>query len=268
MVISYFDESGDDGFPQRSSDIFVLASISMLDSAWKYNLEKLLEFRRSLSKDYGFPVKQEFHTREFIQDKNPYHGKYSPEIRREILFKYIQSLATLHIRGIVVVIDKTKIKKQDYDVLETSFTYNIQRIENSLREAVAIKKQQRAELFMIITDEGRVGKMGKVARKIQRINYIPSKFESANTRQEIKLLLEDPLAKSSSESYFIQAADTLAFISSLYATRYLCDGIEWANRIKRVLTPEDVLALMEAAKPILNIKASSANPFGIVCYPR
>lgn len=176
-------------------------------------------------------------------------------------------LATLRMQGIVVVIDKTKIKNQEYDVLEKAFTYNIQRIENSLH-AAATKKQKRAELFMIITDEGRVGKMGKVARKIQRINYVPSKFESISTRQEIQLLLEDPLAKSSAESYFIQAADTLAFISSLYATRYLCDGIEWANRIKRVLTPDDVIALMEAAKPILNIKASSTNPFGIVCYPR
>lgn len=267
MVLSYFDESGDDGFPQRSSDTFVLASISMLDREWKFNFEQLLQFRRTISKEYNFPVKEEFHTREFIQDKNPYHGKYSPEIRKELLFRYVQMLATLRMQGIVVVIDKTKIKNQEYDVLEKAFTYNIQRIENSL-QAAAIKKQQRAELFMIITDEGRVGKMGKVARKIQRINYIPSKFESANTRQEIKLLLEDPIAKSSSESYFIQAADTLAFISSLYATRYLCDGIEWANRIKRVLTPEDVLALMEAAKPILNSKASSANPFGIVCYPR
>ncbi len=110
--------------------------------------------------------------------------------------------------------------------------------------------------------------MGKVARKIQRINYIPSRYEMPGTRQEIQLMLEDPLAKSSAESYFIQAADTLAFLTSLYATRYLCEGMDWANRIKRVLTSEDVLSLMDIIKPRLNIKASSADRFGIVCYPR
>lgn len=172
-----------------------------------------------------------------------------------------------HNKSIIVIIDKTKIKNQDYDVLENAFKYNIQRIENSLNDT-STKKQKPAEHFMIITDEGRVGKMAKIARKIQRINYIPSKFGSGSTRQEIKLMIEDPLAKNSAESYFIQAADTLAFISSLYATKYLCNGMDWANRIKRVLTAEDALALMEAAKPILNIRASSANAFGIVYYPR
>ena len=263
MVFSYFDESGDDGFPQRSSDLFVLASLSMLETEWKHNFGQLYQFRQSLSKRYGFPVKQEFHTREFIQDKNPYHGKYPPELRREVLFAYVRQLATLRLRGIVTVIDKTKIKRDDYDVLEKAFTYNLQRIENGL-----LKRPKPAELFLIITDEGRVGKMTRISRRIQRINYIPSRYEAASTRQEIQLLIEDPLPKSSSESYFIQAADTLAFISMLYATKHLCSGLDWANRVKRVLNEEDAILLMNEALPILHTKASRGNPYGVVCYPR
>ncbi|GAB3861304.1 hypothetical protein GCM10028822_40570 [Hymenobacter terrigena] len=267
MVLSYFDESGDDGFPRRSSDLFVLASLSMLETEWKHNFEQVLLFRRHLSKEYGFPVKQEFHTREFIQDKNPYHGKYPSETRREILFAYATLLSSLRLRSTVVVIDKTKIRNQEYDVLEKAFTYNIQRIENSLRRHAATKNQL-PERFMVITDEGRVGKMGKVARKIQRINYIPSKYELPGTRQEIGLLVEDPLAKNSAESYFIQAADTLAFIHSLYATRFLCTNMDLANRVKKVLSDESILQLMTVLQPILNTKASSSNPYGVVCYPR
>lgn len=86
----------------------------MLETEWKSNFAQLLQFRRSISKEYNFPVKEEFHTREFIQDKNPYHGKFPPEVRREILFKYVEMLATLRMRGIVVVIDKTKIKNAGY----------------------------------------------------------------------------------------------------------------------------------------------------------
>lgn len=267
MVLSYFDESGDDGFPRRSSDLFVLASISMLESAWKSNLEQLLNFRRALSQEYEFPVKQEFHTREFIQDKNPYHGKYSPELRREILFRYVTELASLRLQAITVVIDKTKIKNQEYNVLEKAFTYNIQRIETGLLKA-ATPKQRQAERFLVITDEGRVGAMTSVSRKIQKINYIPSMYDTASTRQEIQLLIEDPLPKNSAQSYFIQAADTLAFIVMLYATKYLCTNLEWANRVKRVLSDEDSIALMETLRPILHTKASSNNQYGIVCYPR
>lgn len=267
MVLSYFDESGDDGYPRRSSDLFVLASISMRGTEWKHNFQQLLTFRRELHSRYSFPVKQEFHTREFIQDKNPYHGKYSPEIRREILFRYVEALASLHLQGIVVVIDKTKIKNQEYAVLEKAFTYNIQRIENGLLK-VAAAKQQRPEQFMVITDEGRVSAMTGVTRKIQKINYIPSAHEIGSTRQEIRLMLEDPLPKNSAQSYFIQAADTLAFIVMLYATKHLCTDLEWANRVKRVLGAQDAIALMEAALPILNTRASGANKYGIVCYPR
>ena len=234
----------------------------MLESEWKYNLGQLHEFRQELKKRYAFPVKQEFHTREFIQDKNPYHGLYAPEVRREILFEYVRHLAQLRAQAIITVVDKTKIKNTEYDVLEKAFTYNIQRIENGL------SKKPNPELFMVITDEGRVGRMTKVSRKVQRINYIPSKFEQASTRQEIQLLIEDPLPKSSSQSYFIQAADTIAFISMLYATKHLCSNMEWANRVKRVLAPEDALGLMNVALPILHTKASRENSYGIVCYPR
>ena len=148
-------------------------------------------------------------------------------------------------------------------LLEKAFTYNLQRIENGLQ-----KRATPAELFLVITDEGRVGKMTKISRKIQRINYIPSRYKSASTRQEIQLLVEDPLPKSSSESYFIQAADTLAFISMLYATKHLCTGLEWANRVKQVLNEADAVLLMNEALPILNTKASGGNPYGLVCYPR
>ena len=115
----------------------------------------------------------------------------------------------LRVQAIVTVIDKTKIKNKDYDVLEKAFSYNIQRIKNGLN------KRPNPELFMVITDEGRVGKMTRVSRQVQRINYIPSKFEQKSSRKEIQLLIEDPLPKNSSQSYFIQAADTLAFIEAV-----------------------------------------------------
>ena len=76
------------------------------------------------------PVKQEFHTKDFITDKNPFHGKFSPEVRRDIIFQYCHLVARLDIRIINVAIDKLKINRPKYNVLKNALTYAVQRIEN------------------------------------------------------------------------------------------------------------------------------------------
>lgn len=213
MYFSYFDESGDDGYPTYSSELFVLTSIYFNYQYWRTNYEKIYEFRKCIKEEYGFPFNEEFHTKEFVQDKNPYHGKYSPEVRKEILFRFLSLIPTLKMKIISVVIDKRKITKAGYDVMKNALTYNIQRIENDLNKLITIIKCPR---FLIITDEGRLPKMRSTARAIQRVNYIPSKY-SGSYRSDIKNLIEDVLAKKSSESYFIQLADTISFVVSLYA---------------------------------------------------
>jgi hypothetical protein len=263
MFLSYFDESGDDGYPVYSSELFILTSVYIHHSQWKINYEKIHQFRKELRNNYGLPVKQEFHTKEFITNKDPYHDKYSDINRREILFRFFELLPKLDIKIISVAIDKKKINRPIYDVLEKALTYNVQRIENDLNYLGSDAK------FIIITDEGRVSKMRKTTRAIQKINFIPSLYNYSSYRQEIKNLIEDPLPKASSESYFIQLADMLSFVISLYVKQNLClPKIPWANRIKKVLNYGDEVLLLNIIKSKLNTKASRSNEFGIVYYPK
>jgi len=81
MYLAYYDESGDDGYPSMSSPIFVLTTVYIHNKDWKENYLRIYNFRRSLKTKYGLPVKLELHTRDFIQDKNPYHGLYTPQVR-------------------------------------------------------------------------------------------------------------------------------------------------------------------------------------------
>ena len=262
MFISYFDESGDDGYPVYSSELFVLSSIYFHYRSWKKNFAAIHSFRHELKSKSDLPVKQEFHTKEFVNDKNPYHGKYTTTKRRSILFEYCQFVSTLDFKIITVVIDKTRINRQKYDVLKNALTYNIQRIENDLN------LPEHDGQFLIITDEGRVKKMRETSRAIQRINYIPSRIYSQPYRKEIVRLLEDPLPKPSSESYFIQIADMISFLVSLYAKQNLCSPVQqWGNRILDVLSSGDVVALLDFLKPRFNAHASK-NPYGIVYYPK
>ncbi|MFN4257385.1 MAG: DUF3800 domain-containing protein [Saprospiraceae bacterium] len=263
MFISYFDESGDDGFPKYSSELFVLASVYLHYSNWQKTFAQIHEFRLHLRDKYKFPVKTEFHTKEFLLDKDPYHGKFEPKIRLAILREYCQMVSTLDLKTVAVVIDKLNIGRPNYHVLKNALTYNVQRIENDLNFL------GNAAKFMIISDEGRVAAMRDVTRKIQRINYIPSMFSGASYRKEIKCLLEDPLPKNSQQSYFIQIADMVAYIVHLYARRHLCKTpLAWPNRLFKVMEYGHEVELMDVLRPVLNKKASSKNKYGVVYYPR
>lgn len=188
--------------------------------------------------------------------------RFTPEVRKEILGLYFKLMSILDLRIINVVIDKRNVLKSNYNVLENALTYSIQRIENDMNRTSPRTK------FIIITDEGRVFKMTSVSRKIQRINYIPSKYNQSSYRKEISNLIEDPLPKSSDQSFFIQFADCLAYIVNLYALRNLAkDQTEWPKRVRKVLDYGDEAKLLETIKNIINLKASAKNEFGIVYYP-
>ncbi len=263
MYISYFDESGDDGYPKYSSELFVLCSMYMHETFWKDNYQRIHEFRKSLKTEYGFPIKEEFHTKEFITNKNPYHGKYETEKRRRILKLFCQLIANLNVKCVITVIDKTRISRSNYDVMKNALTYNVQRIENDLNHKTS------ADRFLIISDEGRLSKMRETTRLIQKYNPTPNSFGNGYLNKTIQLLIEDPLPKNSKESYFIQLVDVLAFVASLYVKKNMCNPIvEWGNRVSEVLKIGDELELMEILKPSLNLSASRKNVYGIVFYPK
>lgn len=260
MFIAYYDESGDDGFPSTSSPLFVLTALYQHHLNWKENYERVKAFKRQLAHDFPFPFHEELHTREFILNKAPYHRWIISEPdRAHIIDLYCQLTAQLEAKVITVVIVKDRLQKKDVDVLDVALTYSIQRIENDL----AANPQNR---FEIITDWGRVGKMRKTTRRVQKINFIPSKFGPTPRRQEIQKLIEDPLPKDSSESYFIQLADLLACIVSMYAV-VTQNTSSLPNRLPKVIDAQRIIAWMEMLKPVLNLKAAGDDEYGVKFHP-
>jgi hypothetical protein len=296
MYIAYYDEAGDDGYPKYSSKMFILTCVYIKHSDWKEIFENLLSFRRQLKEEYGLPVKYEMHTKQFLLNKKPYRQHEFPdETRIEIIEKFLKFLANqnserIKIQIVNVVIDKTKIKNSSYRVLDEAFKYSIQRIENTLNNINKTKKKEflsklsqenlqtdicteicnkycKEKRFLIITDEGRLPSMCKTARKIQRINYIPSQYDTTSTRNEIKLLIEDPLSKKSKESYFIQISDMMSYILNLFMLKNRSLG-DCSNRLPEEITEEKLKDWMDILKPVLNLKASSRDEYGIVWYPK
>lgn len=263
MQIAYFDESGDDGFPLYSSPLFVLTAVYLHHLNWKECYQAIYDFRKDLKQSFDFPVKLEMHSRYFLLNKKPYRNlSISEQDRLKIFELYCEMIASLNIKIVNVVIVKPRIKNQDYVVLDRALTYSVQRIENDLNPTL-----NPNEKFMIITDPGRVGTMRKTTRKVQKINFIPSRFSPQSYRKEITALIEDPLPKDSKESYFIQIADLVAYIVYLYGLRKTKVG-GFSNRLSIFLKEKHVKNWMEKLKPSLNLNASTADNFGVVFYPK
>lgn len=261
MFLAYYDESGDDGSPPHtSSPLFVLTTVYQHHLVWKENYERVKAFKRQLAQDFPFPFHEEMHTREFLLSKNPYHHwNISDADRAHIIDLYCQLCAQLSLKIINLVIVKPRLQRSGVDVLDTALTFSVQRIENDL----AAEPHNR---FMIITDWGRVGKMRKTTRRVQKINFIPSKFGPTPRRQEIQKLIEDPLPKDSSESYFIQLADLVACIISFYAVVTQQVG-HLPRRLPALIDAGRIVAWMELLKPALNLKAAGDNEYGVKFYP-
>lgn len=260
MQLAYYDESGDDGYPRYSSPFFVLSALYLSYLHWRPSHDAIVSFRRELKQNYGLPVRLELHTKHLLMNKEPYRAFCLPDDQRvNIISLYCDLIAKLDLKIINVVIVKPRIRKADYQVLDTALRYSIQRIENDLNPDPDQK-------FMVITDSGRVGKMRHTARRMQKINFIPSKF-GPPYRREITSLIEDPLPKDSKESHFIQLADLVSFVVYLYSVQ--TTGIAtFPARLPALVTSAQVVDWMERLKNSFNLSASSRDPYGVVYHPQ
>lgn len=231
----------------------------MASSSWQSNYDKIKQFRKDLKGEYGFHVSQEMHTKHFLTDKNPYRTYgWSKEQKIEILKRFTIMIASLDISIVNVIIDKSKIKRNDYRVLENALTYSIQRIENDSKGNWN---------FIIITDQGRISPMRKTARAIRAYNPIQSQF-GGYINKPIKNLIEDVLEKDSKESHFIQICDFVSyFVHLYYKTRYEQSALP--NRVSNIIDNDFVGSVLATFKEnhIINLKASSEK-YGFVIYPK
>jgi hypothetical protein len=263
MRIAYIDESGDDGFPTYSSPLFVLTTLYVHYLSWRDAYETIIDFRRQLKKDFNFPIKLEMHTKGFLLGKDPYREfGWSNDDKLTICGLFSKLAGSLNIKIINTVIVKPRIKNRDYDVLDTALKYSVQRIENDLNLPA-----NPNERFLIITDEGRVGKMRRTTRRIQRVNYIPSKFSQSPYRREIKTLIEDPLPKDSKESYFIQLCDHVACIVYLHGLK-VTGVASYPRRLASYVSETHVRDWLADLRPAINLKASPSDEFGILYHPK
>jgi len=134
-----------------------------------------------------------------------------------------------------VVVHKSLIIRPDIDVFSTAWEYMLTRLR--------MRSETNQQPIIVVHDEGEADRVRKHLRRFRRDNWQGGGFG------ESRLIVEDPVARNSQHSYFIQLADLVAYAASRNAvpahgkTTRICDDTMWSRtsavQVTRVSTRGD-----------------------------
>lgn len=217
MYLMYVDESGDTGLLSNGSPTryFILSAIVIHESSWYALLQNIISFRRNLKATKGVLMREEIHATPFISRPGNL-VRLRRNDRLDILKKCLDWVASnSDISVITVAVDKQN-KTTDH-IFELAWERLIQRFENTIvKRNFPHSSQKTDEYGMIISDNTDNRKLKGVIRKMRRHNPIPNNsgiFTSGYRNLKITKVIEDPFLKDSSDSYFHQMVDVIAYFA-------------------------------------------------------
>jgi hypothetical protein len=194
------------------------------------------------------PVRGEIHASEFIKSKvygMPRHTRLA------ILRNAIDELAkTPNISITSVIVDKTS-KAAGFDVFDFAWKTLFQRFDNTLKYGNFPGKFVQ-DCGIVFTDATAGLKLLRIVRKMSVYNPVPNMGGGGTRNLPILKIIEDPHGKDSKESLAIQMADVCAYF--LYQ-RY---------KPNSYVRKQSATHYFDRLLPVLNLKASTSNPLGIV----
>jgi len=247
----YVDESGDCGLVNAPTAHFALSGIVVHEIRWQQCLDQLIAFRRRMKVTYGLKMREELHARQMLIHPGPIR-RIAKHDRLAIIRSFAVELAKMSYLSIVnVIVDKTT-KTQNCDVFSLAWTALFQRFENGIANRNLHGPQNPDERGILFPDATDSTKLTALLRRIRRINYVPGKQGLPPRNIPIKLVIEDPNFRDSSESYFMQAADLAAFL--LYQQTRPC----------RYVHKKGARNYISRLTPVLYTQASSSDVLGVV----
>lgn len=218
VYIMYVDESGDpgayNGQANGNSEHFILSGLIIPMEKWNECFKHIKEFRRELSIQYGLAVYEELHASELVRiNKTQAYRSIKKRDRLHILTSFLQKLPVFAAHGKVI---NVCLKKTNFpegtNVKGKAWERLIQRYDTFLR------KQGEKVFGVMVTDGLEDKEVRSIFRRMRVFNPIPSRFGMSHFQQPVERVLEDPFVRDSKHSYFIQAADAIAY--ALYRKEY------------------------------------------------
>lgn len=253
MYLMYVDESGDIGLVDSPTRYFVLSGIVIHELRWREYLDQLIDFRRRMLNAFGLHLREEIHAAEYISRPGPF-VRIMKNDRLTILRDFTNELTLLSDLTIInVVVDKLG-KPANYDVFDMAWKTLIQRFENTCSHNNFHGPRNPEDKEMIIADNTDMKKLTTLIRQMRKFNPIPNNENHGFGYRNLRVvhIIEDPNFRDSKDSYFIQAADLIAYLLYQY--------INPCMYMKKKSGKNYFLRL----DPILCKVASNKDPHGIV----
>lgn len=123
--------------------------------------------------------------------------------RRIIYRAHMQQLERLPARAFAVVVDKRKSAPTTAGCFDLAWEALLQRLERTSTTEKAT--------FAVVHDEGENDSIRRWVRKARRYLTAGSAFGTGSFQHAARLLVDDPVPRRSHHSYFVQAADLVAY---------------------------------------------------------
>lgn len=253
MYLMYVDESGDAGMVESPTDYFVLSGIVLHELRWTDTLERLIAFRRRMKLQFGLKLREEIHASALINNPGPL-VRIKRHDRLTILRLFADELASIQGLSVINVVVDKRSKPTSFDPFSVAWDRLIQRFENTIARRNFAGPAYAVERGLLFSDATDDKKLRLLVRKKRRYNPIPNQTPYGEGFRDLHLqfVIEDPLPRDSRDSYFIQAADVIAYLlyQSVVPNTYMRKkaGHLYFNRLE----------------PILFKKAATTDPLGIV----
>ncbi|HEX6700754.1 MAG TPA: DUF3800 domain-containing protein [Gaiellaceae bacterium] len=204
MFLAYVDDSGDTG--PSGSKTYTLACVLVASDGWPRVFDDLIDFRRMLKKNFGVLINAELKANFLLRNKGIFYRLgLTEDTRRRIYTLCMRVQANIGTKTFAIIINKEKLEAKDQgrDPREVAWEYLIQRLERlSTKSTTPV---------MIFHDEGEAATIRKIARKARRAGRAGSAFGTGSLSRPAKFLIDDPVARDSGHSYFVQMADLNAY---------------------------------------------------------
>jgi hypothetical protein len=251
VFIAYVDESGDAGL--AGSRTYSLGAVMVEGSSWPSTFDEFIDFRRFLRRSFGIPVRAELKANYLLRNGGPLRPLGLSESARQAVYRsHMRMQAKLDLLAFAVVIDKPALSRArpTVDPREVAWEYLLQRLER-------YTTKNRTEV-VLVHDEGDERRVRSLARKARRAGSAGSAFGTGLLRRPAQRILDDPVARNSRQSYFLQLADLNAYA----AFRFVIPPP--ARKVQ--IVPQTMWDELGAAR-LLAVSRLAGGPPGIVKYP-
>lgn len=208
----YADESGDTGINNSPTKYFTISSLIVHESKWLESLNQLVAFRRRMKKTFGLKMTEEIHAAAMISNPGRL-ARIKRYDRLTIVRMFADEIASLPAASSINVVVVKKPSDTSDAIFDRGWRALIQRFENTLGRCNfpgSVNARDAGVLFCDATDI----RLDRLLRKMRRYNPIPNiaSYGGGFRNLPVVSVVEDPIHRDSAATYFVQAADTIAYL--------------------------------------------------------